>query len=755
LQTYRTLCGFGLLAISFAAIALHLSPGVKAASEHDDAVLARQSYNDKIVKTYNDRFKPGSHFLPSNMSTDTGAFVDPKTYPTAEYCGHCHQEAHQQWRESAHSNANRAPWYLRNVALLKAEKGVEATRHCEGCHDPLLVASGGITTGASTKRQVFDEDGVTCTVCHSIQKVDTRGTGSYVLGTPAVLLDESGLPITRSVSDDEIMAHLDRHSAAVMKPFYKSSEYCSTCHKAALPRELNDYKWQRAISLYDEWQNSSFAKQSPLPFYQQATASTCQRCHMEREDVKLSDPGAKHGQLASHRWLGANTIVPDYYHFPEQSKRVIGFLQNNALKIDIFAIEHGNGPSASSLADISAPLGRVAFRTEPRELVTADVIIQNKFAHSLVPEQRDMYQAWVEFTLTDSHGKVLRESGSIDNKTGALDERAQSFTNRLINTKSQVNREHQVWNTRVVAYNNTIQSGRSQIVRYTFRMPATDIGPITLTASVKYRRFNQHFIDFGMSMTRGKHYPQTVVTMATGSATINLGENSPTPPATAENPTWMRWNNYAIALLDAQQYDAAINAFAMVVKLRPDYADGFTNRALAELQWQKYAEARSDLAEALRLVPGNVRALYYRGLLQRTTGDLDAAVVDLRKVSSAFPRSRDAHRELGFTYSQMHRYQEAVAEYQAVQGIDPDDLSAHYNLAILYRRLGKNAEATAEAARFTDQKDDPAASVYALAYLRGNPSIANETIAWHAHDLDATFDRVKGDLPTTFSGTQQ
>ena len=50
--------------------------------------------------------------------------------------------------------------------------------------------------------------------------------------------------------------------------------------------------------------------------------------------------------------------------------------------------------------------------------------------------------------------------------------------------------------TRVVAYNNTIQSGRSQIVRYSFHMPPAALGPVTLTASVKYKRFNQHFIDF-------------------------------------------------------------------------------------------------------------------------------------------------------------------------------------------------------------------------------------------------------------------
>ena len=448
--------------------------------------------------------------------------------------------------------------------------------------------------------------------------------------------------------------------------------------------------------------------------------------------------------------------MPEYYHYDEQKKRVVAFLQKDVFNVDIFALERGNKLSATALSDVTAPLGRTPFKTQAGELVTADVIVQNKGnAHSHVPEQRDMYQSWVSFTITDARGKVLRESGAIDSKTGELDERAQSFTNRLINTNSQVNREHQVWNTHVVAYNNTIQSGRSQIVRYTFRMPPAAIGPITLTAAVKYRRFNQHFIDFGMSMPAGQHYPQTTVTMATGKATILVGENQPVPAAAGQNPDWMRWNNYAIALLDAKQYDSALNAFAQVIKLSPAYPDGYTNRALAEIQWQKYQEAEIDLAAALKLAPGNARALYYRGVVEQQEGKLDQAIADLRQVTAAFPRSRDAHRELGFSLYQLHRYPEARAEYEAVQTIDPDDLSAHYNLAILYRRLGMKDEAAREAARFADEKDDPAASIFALAYLRRDAAIANESVAWHAHDLDAATDHADGALPTAFSGTQQ
>lgn len=677
------------------------------------------------------------------MTTDNGQFIDPRSFPTAQYCGHCHQETHTQWRQSAHSNANRAPWYLRNVNLLNAEKNISSSRHCEGCHDPVAVAAGAITEGAPRKRP-YDQDGVTCMVCHSITSVDTRGTGSFVLAEPAVMVDENGAPLHRAVTDAEILAHLDRHSAAVMKPFYRTSEFCASCHKAALPRTLNDYKWQRAISLYDEWQNSSFARESPLPFYKKDSVSTCQTCHMQREALQGVDYGAKNGQLASHRWLGANTVIPQNYHYDEQGKRIVQFLQANVFNVDIFGLQmgepEGNGASSSTLV---APLGSVPYDVGAGQRVTLSVVIQNKgIAHSHVPEQRDMYESWVDFTVKDSAGKVIAESGEV--KPGRdLDPAAHSFTNRLVNKAGTLNDLHQVWNNRVVAFNNSIQSGRSQLIRYCFTMPAN--GPVSVTATVRYRRFDQRFMDFGMSQPEGQHYIQPVVDMVSQTRTLVAGPNPAIPAAKADNPDWMRWNNYGIALLDAQQYEGSVNAFERVASMRPDYADAQTNIGIAYIQWEKYDEALPYLHRSLTLAADNARALYYLALVERNRGEVDQAIVDLQKVAAQFPRSRDAHRELGFSFYQQHKYDLARAQYETVQSIDPDDLAAHYNLAILYRRLGLKDKASEQASYFADQKDDPTASTYALEYLRKHREIAQESVPWHVHDLDK-HGRVEGDL---------
>ena len=81
------------------------------------------------------------------------------------------------------------------------------------------------------------------------------------------MVDEKGNRIPGEVPYDEIMKYPKRHSQAVMKSFYRTPEFCAACHKANLPDTLNDYKFIRAFTTYDEWQQSKFSQQNPLTFY--------------------------------------------------------------------------------------------------------------------------------------------------------------------------------------------------------------------------------------------------------------------------------------------------------------------------------------------------------------------------------------------------------------------------------------------------------------------------------------------------------
>ena len=718
-EIFRVVLVF-LLVISSLAFVL---PKLTAQSQAPLAQSPKHSdYANKIRQGYTFRFGKDTLSAPGNASIEGNDFVEPGAFPTARYCAKCHQEAYGQWRQALHSNSFRTPFYRASVNRLMNTKGVEFARHCDSCHNPIGVFAGALTDNSQVDRR-FDADGLTCMTCHSIQSLkSTSGNGGYVMGIPAVMVDSAGKRIPGEVPYYQIMNHPERHSQAVMKGIYRTPEFCGACHKANLPTSLNDYKFIRAFTTYDEWQTSKFSQRNPLTFYK-ADYATCQNCHMERNPITVPDYGAKHGTLASHRWLAGNTAVPFYYGFNKQLKKTIDFLKSgNCLNVDLFALKLGN--------TLVAPLGTEPFRLDPNEVVEVRVVVQNKnIGHSLIPEVRDLYEAWVEFTVKDADGKEIYHSGFIK-PDGMLDQRAHSFTNRPVDIYGDFVDNHEVWAIHSVAYDNTIQSGRSALVRYQFQIPPTVKGPLTVTARVNYRHLRQSYLN----NVFGKDHPAyPLVEMASCTRTFNIGENAVTPAQPGQNPEWMRWNNYGIGLMDEQQYANAVRAFQQVVSLRPDYADGYTNIALTYIQWEKYSSARPELEKALALRPDNARALYYMAIIEKRSGHPAAEFADLEKVVAQYPQARDARRELGVYYIQQHEYKEALQQFQDLQAIDPDDVAAHYNLSLLYRRMGLKEKAAQQAALYASKVVDPRAPTYSLDYLRKHPEIGPESDVWHIH----------------------
>lgn len=687
----------------------------------------RRAYNSVVTASYNYRYGKGNPFTPGDIQVEGQGFIEPGAFPSAEYCGTCHQEAYRQWREALHSNSFRTPFYRTSVNLLidDKERGVAFARHCDSCHNPIAVLSAALTEDSKVDRAKFDSDGLTCSTCHSVLKLDsTSGNGGLEIGVPAVIVDEKGERIPGEVPFDMILRHPERHSQAVMHDFMRTPEFCAACHKANLPAELNDYKFIRAFTTYDEWQQSKFSNRNPLTFYT-ADFTSCQGCHMKRSPTVLPEYGAKNGTFASHRWLAGNTAVPFYYGFDDQLQKTIDFLRTgNYLNVDIFGLKRMDSGS------MAAPLGSEPVSLKQDETVEVYVVIQNKgIGHSLIPEVRDLYEAWLKFTVKDASGRAIYESGFLK-PNGMLDPSAHSFTNRPVDMTGEFVDLHKVWMIHSVAYDNTVQAGRSTLVRYRFHIPKDVRGSLTITAAVDYRHLRKSYLD---NVLGSDHPAYPIVEIASRSRTLNIGDNPVTAPLAMDNPDWMRWNNIGIGYLDQLQYEDAIHAFEQVVRLRPQYKDGYINVALTYIEWEKYLDARAPLEKALTLHPDDARALYYLALVERRQRHTAAEVADLEKVVAQFPQSRDARRELGISYYQQHRSAEAFQQFKALQAIDPDDVAAHYNLSILYRRMGMKDKAADEAAEYGTERIDPSAPTYSLDYLRKHPEISIESVPWHVH----------------------
>ena len=358
---------------------------------------------------------------------------------------------------------------------------------------------------------------------------------------------------------------------------------------------------------------------------------------MMREPASPDEYGAKQKTFAMHRWLAGNTAVPFYYGFDDQLQKTIEFLKSGMyLNLDFFGIKKESSPGS-----VFAPLGAVPLHLAANETVQMMMVIQNKnIGHSLIPEVRDLYEAWVEFEVKDAAGKKIYHSGFLE-PNGMLDRRAHSFTNRPVNSDGEFVDNHKVWTIHSVAYDNTIQSGRSVLVRYQFRIPADAKGPLTATARLNYRHLRQSYLN---NVLGPDHPAYPVIEIASRTRMFNLGENRPGVTDPQDNPEWMRWNNLGIAYLDQQQYADSIAAFNQVVKLRPDYADGYVNVALTDIEWEKYSAARPLLDKALALKANYARALYYMALVERREGNCDKEIADLENVVSQYPQSREIGR---------------------------------------------------------------------------------------------------------------
>ena len=133
---------------------------------------------------------------------------------------------HPQWRESARANAFREPFYQKNVNDLIRQKDIAFTRHCESCHNPAALFSGALTDKPQFKNRPFDEDGVSCIVCHSIESVNGRGVGGYTMGEPALLQKTDGTKII-DVTDQQILDNVEDHKRAMTHDLIKKPELCA------------------------------------------------------------------------------------------------------------------------------------------------------------------------------------------------------------------------------------------------------------------------------------------------------------------------------------------------------------------------------------------------------------------------------------------------------------------------------------------------------------------------------------------------
>ena len=230
------------------------------------------------------------YFHPSKARTASGNFIPASTLMMDDYCLKCHEDAYKGWLHSSHrfSSFNN-PFYLFSVKEtrdvgLRRDGNVKASRWCAGCHDVVPFFSGAFDDpNYDIHNHPTAKAGITCTACHAITHVnDTTGNAAYTIDEPIHYpFAYSTNAALQWINNQLVKAKPDFHKKMFLKPFMKTEEYCSTCHKVGLPFEVTHYKeFLRGQNHYDTFLLSGAGHGARSFYYPPKAEKNCNDCHM-------------------------------------------------------------------------------------------------------------------------------------------------------------------------------------------------------------------------------------------------------------------------------------------------------------------------------------------------------------------------------------------------------------------------------------------------------------------------------------------
>jgi tetratricopeptide (TPR) repeat protein len=711
---------------------------------------------------------PNSPLFPSKTTTTTGGYLPsrilthddlpdlaaflaetraqgfaPSYYLGAQSCARCHADIVEQWATSAHRFASfNNPFYRRSVELTREKVGRKRSQFCGGCHDPAIMLAGNMEKEIDPLTPEA-QAGLTCLACHAIDKIhDKTGNGNYNIHDQTespYLFDLSKAPLARTVHDYVLKAKPAVHKQRMLKPFFRESEFCLSCHKVNLDVHVNDYRWLRGQNDYDAWQNSGFAHSNPATWYEPPAVKRCQDCHMAEEPATHGDVSAHRGKVASHRFLGVNTALPQLRGDHASIERIETFLRDAKLRVDVFAIHREDG-------SVVFPLDRVAPVLRPGEVVQVDVVVRNLgVGHTFPGGTNDSNEGWIDFSARTVDAEVYR-SGAI----GAdkhVDRSAHFYRAVMVDKRGERIAMRNATDIYTTVYANVIRPSTSDIARYKFRVPKLPDGSkLELSATLRWRKFNQEFTEFVFA---GKPLPTLPITDIAASR-VNLTVKTSPPvraDVTPQPDDWKRYNDYGVGLMLDEDTRGALNAFKVVAQLQPQQLDGWLNQARVYLVDGSLDRAEEMLRRASEVAPDQPRAAFFWGQLLEKSGRLTESVQAYRSTLQTYPNSRDTWTRLGRVYWLRGEVKDSIAAYLKVLEIDPEHAQSYHQLALAYNQLAqsergaelreKYRHAAAEAERgFEKYKLDEDAQKVTARYREQHPedNRMSQTIVVHAQE---------------------
>ena len=738
------------------------------------------------------------YFEPALTRTADGKFIPASVMMMDDYCAKCHPDVANDHFHSAHKFSSfNNPAYLfsvretREVGLEK-DGSVKASRWCAGCHDPVPFLSGAFDDpNFDDVNHETAHAGITCTVCHAITHVNgTFGNGAYTLEEPA------HYPFARSenhllqwVNQQLVKAKPDFHKQTFLKPTHKSAEFCATCHKVALPAELTHYKeFLRGQNHYDSYLLSGVSGHGVRSFYYPPQAKeNCAACHMPLQ--ASGDFGAKDydnsgtRKVHDHRFPGANTgLFTLLQHEPRYRDSVAGFQRkvestanyltgtapdgsDKKIRVDLFGLKPGNGGEVGV-----TELRPILPALEPGKSYVIEVVVRTLgLGHHFSQGTADSNEIWVDFRAK-AGGVEFARSGATSgpNDAGVVDPWAHFINVLMLDREGNRIDRRNAQDIFTPLYNHQIPPGAAAVVHYRIDVPPGATGPVELTARVRYRKFDDHYMRL---ISGGKEPPKLpIVDLCADAVTLPLTGASVPAQASPIKPAWQRWNDYGIGCYlegggKRGQFRQAEAAFQELLTLGQKDAVPHAHLNLVRvcLDEGRLGEAAKQLRLAGQCdppAPPWSRA-WFTALVNSETATrkehLDAVIADLRELLD--PSNQPHERGFDFTKdyvvwdtlanrlykrrqfepagSETRRdfVNQAVDAAERVVSLDAEDVTAHDLLALCYGELaGRSADAptppsvsaewlSAEANVAADRAQSAASRVAACDHLIGGLSV--------------------------------
>ena len=137
----------------------------------------------------------------------------------------------------------------------------------------------------------------------------------------------------------------------------------------------------------------------------------------------------------------------------------------------------------------------------------------------------------------------------------------------------------------------------------------------------------------------------------------------------------------------------AIAAYDQAIRLKPDYAEAYSNRGYEKNALGRHEDAFADCNQAVRLKPDLAEAYNNRGNAKSDLGRHEDAIADYNQAVRLKPDFAEAYNNRGVAKDELDRYEAAITDYDKAIRLKSDYAEAYFNRGNSKGKLGRIDEA--------------------------------------------------------------